>query len=641
MCGFTGFISFNSQSNDFLYHTIKNMNAQLVHRGPDSDGFWCSEEDGLAFGHRRLAIQDLSQAGHQPMASNSGRYIMVFNGEVYNHLELREQFADEIWRGHSDTETILACIDAWGFEKTLKQLTGMFAIALWDGEQSKLFLARDRLGEKPLFYTNQNGSLIFSSELKALKQHPDFQPEIDRDVLCLYMRHNCVPAPYSIYKNTFKLMPGTFLTIDPKLSIAESQYWSAEDVVKKGLENHFTGTSQQAVDKLDEVLTMAVNRQVISDVPFGAFLSGGVDSTSIVALMQANTNKPVKTFTMGFDNKAYDEAEHAKVVAKHLGTDHIEMYVSPQDALDCIPNLHNVYDEPFADSSQIPTFLVSKLAKQHVTVALSGDGGDELFAGYNRHQLTHRMWPRVSTLPFAIRTLLSTGISSFSPQQLDGLNTLLPKAKKMRQLGDKLHKAAAVLEAKSSKDLYLGLVSQWKTPEELVLLGKEPKSVITKNNLSESLSVPEMMMALDMMTYMSDDILTKVDRAAMAVSLETRVPMLDHSVVEFAWSLPFDIKLKHGVTKWPLREVLYKYVPKELIERPKMGFALPLDTWLRTSLREWVEGLIAPVKLQREGYLNEPMVTKLWQEHLTEKYNHAAQLWCVLMFQQWLEAEGL
>ncbi|MEZ9503031.1 asparagine synthase (glutamine-hydrolyzing) [Vibrio sp. 10N.286.51.B11] len=641
MCGFTGFISFNSQSNDFLYHTIKNMNAQLVHRGPDSDGFWCSEKDGLAFGHRRLAIQDLSPAGHQPMASNSGRYMMVFNGEVYNHLELREQFPDEIWRGHSDTETILACIDAWGFEKTLKQLTGMFAIALWDVERSKLFLARDRLGEKPLFYTNQNGSLIFASELKALKRHPAFQPEIDRDVLCLYMRHNCIPAPYCIYKQTFKLMPGTFLTIDSKLSIVESQYWSAEDVVNKGLENRFAGTAQQAVDKLDEVLTMAVNRQVISDVPLGAFLSGGVDSTSIVALMQANTNKPVKTFTMGFDNKDYNEAEHAKVVAKHLGTEHTEMYVSPQDALDCIPNLHNVYDEPFADSSQIPTFLVSKLAKQHVTVALSGDGGDELFAGYNRHQLAHTMWPRVSTLPFAIRTLLSTGISSFSPQQLDGLNTLLPKAKKMRQLGDKLHKAAAVIEAQSSKDLYLGLVSQCKTPEELVLLGKEPKSVITKNTLPESLSVPEMMMALDMMTYMSDDILTKVDRAAMAVSLETRVPMLDHSVVEFAWSLPFDMKLRHGVTKWPLREVLYKYVPKELIERPKMGFALPLDTWLRTSLREWAEGLIAPVKLQREGYLNEPMVTKLWQEHLTEKYNHTAQLWCVLMFQQWLEAEGL
>ncbi|WP_282156491.1 asparagine synthase (glutamine-hydrolyzing) [Vibrio diabolicus] len=641
MCGFTGFISFNSQGSDFLDRTIKNMNAQLVHRGPDSDGFWCLEQFGLAFGHRRLAIQDLSPAGHQPMVSNCGRYVMVFNGEVYNHLELREHFPDMVWRGHSDTETILACIDTWGFEKTLKQLTGMFAIALWDFELSKLFLARDRLGEKPLFYSNQNGSFIFASELKALKQHPSFNAEIDRDVLCLYMRHNCVPAPYSIYKHTFKLMPGTILTINADLSIAESEYWSATNVVNNGLENRFAGTAQQAVDKLDEVLTTAVNRQVLSDVPLGAFLSGGVDSTSIVALMQANTNKPVKTFTMGFDNKHYNEAEHAKAVANHLGTEHTEMYVSPQEALHCIPELHNVYDEPFADSSQIPTFLVSKLAKQHVTVALSGDGGDELFAGYNRHQLAHTMWPKVNKLPSVPRALLSAGIHGFAPQQLDKLNSFLPKAKKMRQLGDKLHKASAVLRAQNPQDLYLGLISQWKEPNELVLLGQEPNSVITHNSLSDNLTVPEMMMALDMMTYLSDDILTKVDRAAMAVSLETRVPMLDHSVVEFAWSLPLDIKLRHGVTKWPLREVLYKYMPKELIERPKMGFALPLDTWLRTTLREWAEVLIEPIRLQQEGYFNEPMVTKLWQQHLTGKYNHTAPLWCVLMFQQWLENESV
>lgn len=640
MCGFTGFLSLGTISQSSFEPTIQRMNDMLVSRGPDSSGIWFDSAQGIAFGHRRLAIQDLSPAGHQPMDANSGRYTMVFNGEIYNHLDLRKLLPNISWRGHSDTETILAAIDAWGFKETLEKLIGMFAIALWDKHCNKLFLARDRLGEKPLYYGTHKGSFIFGSELKALKQHPSFHPEVDRNVLCLYMRHNCVPAPYCIYQNTFKLMPGTFLEIDNSLNIQTTSYWSATDVISANNQSQFTGSASEAVTELDRVLSKAVTRQVISDVPLGAFLSGGVDSTSIVALMQANTTKPVKTFTMGFDNKAYNEAEHAKLVAQHLGTDHTEMYVSPSDALNVIPNLHTIYDEPFADSSQIPTYLVSKLAKSEVTVALSGDGGDELFAGYNRHQLAHQVWPKVSKLPYALRRVMATGITQFSPNQLDKLSPYLPKSMKMRTLGDKLHKASSVIAAKDDASLYLGLVSQWKDPSNVVLGGVEPNSIITTNKLMNELSTPERMMALDMMTYMPDDILTKVDRAAMAVSLETRVPMLDHSVVEFAWQLPMSIKLKGGVTKWPLRELLYQYVPKELVERPKMGFALPLSEWLRGSLKDWAEDLLQPLRLQKEGYINETVVTKMWREHLSGKQNHTAQLWCVLMFQQWLQSEA-
>ncbi|MFA0087034.1 asparagine synthase (glutamine-hydrolyzing) [Vibrio sp. 10N.261.51.F12] len=639
MCGFTGFISYSSTKIDFLDATIINMNNILYNRGPDSDGIWSDSNIGIALGHRRLAIQDLSPAGHQPMMSNSERYVMVFNGEVYNHLDLRAELPGTQWRGHSDTETILACIDSWGFKQTLEKLTGMFAIALWDKQTNKLSLARDRLGEKPLYYAVHNDTLIFGSELKALKQHPNFKSDIDRNVLALYMRHNCIPAPYSIYKDTFKLMPGSFVCIDSSLNIVEDVYWSATNVINNNARNRFEGSPQEAVEQLDKVLTKAITRQVLADVPLGAFLSGGIDSTSIVALMQANTNSKVKTFTMGFESKDYNEAEHAKVVANHLGTEHTELYVTPKDAMDVIPDLHHYYDEPFADSSQIPTFLVSKLAKSKVTVALSGDGGDELFAGYNRHQLSSNVWPKVSKLPYSLRRGLSAALHCYSPRQLDKLNAILPSHRKMRLLGDKLHKAANVIGAKDDMSLYLGLVSQWKSPSDVVLGGQEPDTIITSNNLSSNLGTTHKMMALDMMTYMPDDILTKVDRAAMAVSLETRVPMLDHSVVEFAWSLPLNIKLKDGITKWPLRELLYKYVPKELIERPKMGFGIPLDNWLRGPLKDWAEELLNPIRLQREGYFNEKLVTKTWHQHLSGNSTFTQELWCVLMFQQWLESE--
>lgn len=640
MCGFTGFVSFDSQSSESLESIILTMNSKLSHRGPDSDGYWTLPSKGIALGHRRLAIQDLSPAGHQPMADFTGRYIIVFNGEIYNHLEIRKEFKGRQWMGHSDTETVLACVETWGFEETLKRLTGMFAIALWDSKLNKLFLARDRLGEKPLYYGIHEKTFIFGSELKALKAHPKFDSVIDRNSLCLYLRHNCIPAPYSIYKNTFKLLPGSFLIVNSNLEVVENTYWDAQKVVNDSIKSKFDGTPDEAVSELEKVLTASVNRQVISDVPLGAFLSGGVDSTSVVALMQANTAKPVKTFTIGVDNTAYNEAQHAKLVAEHLGTDHTELYVTPDDSRNVIPDLHRIYDEPFADPSQIPTFLVSKLAKQHVTVSLSGDGGDELFAGYNRHQLASTMWPKVTRLPVGVRQLSAKAIMNFSPKQLDSLNSILPKSLKMRLLGDKLHKAAYVLNAKNESELYLGLVSQWKQPEDIVINGFEPRTFVTSNALnSRDLSITENMMALDMLTYMTDDVLTKVDRAAMAVSLETRVPMLDHSVVEFAWQLPIEIKLKDGITKWPLREVLYKYVPKSLIERPKMGFGIPLDVWLRGPLKDWASELLCPFRLRKEGYFNEPLVTKVWHEHLTGKFTHTQQLWGILMFQSWLESE--
>ncbi|MFA0378574.1 asparagine synthase (glutamine-hydrolyzing) [Vibrio sp. 10N.222.54.A3] len=636
MCGFTGFISFSQHLCAELETTINNMNNSLYHRGPDSDGVWVDANVGLALGHRRLAIQDLSPSGHQPMDARSGRYVMVFNGEVYNHLELRKELGSIEWHGHSDTETILACIDRWGFVDTLKKLTGMFAIVLWDKKEQKIHLARDRMGEKPLYYAIHNNVLIFGSELKALKQHPSFNADIDRDSLCLYMRHNCIPAPYSIYKNTFKLMPASYLTIYCNWQMKTDTYWSATDVVNKNSEQAFTGSPEEAVKTLTDKLSKAVKQQAISDVPLGAFLSGGIDSTSIVALMQNQTQGQVKTFTMGFDSKAYNEAEHAKVVAKHLGTDHTEMYVTPKDAMDVIPSLHEIYDEPFADSSQIPTFLVSKLTKSKVTVALSGDGGDELFAGYNRHKLAHTMWPKVTKLPGFARNIAAKGIKAFSPSQLDMLNHALPPSYKMRLLGDKFHKAANVIGAHDEAGLYLNLVSQWKKPENVVLGSKEPSTIITSNQLSDSLNTSHRMMALDMMTYMPDDILTKVDRASMAVSLETRVPMLDHNVVEFAWSLPLAIKLKDGVGKWPLRQMLYQYVPKKLIERPKMGFGIPLDEWLRGPLREWAEELLHPERLNKEGYFNQKLVTEAWCSHLSGKATYTQELWCVLMFQQWL-----
>ena len=645
MCGVTGFI-LNPSGRYCLKDAVSGMVSRLHHRGPDDGNIWLDEANGIALGHRRLSIVDLSSAGRQPMLSVFSRYVIAFNGEIYNHLDLRNELMNTNWRGHSDTETLLAAFEEWGIEATLKKAIGMFAIALWDRQTRQLTLARDRLGEKPLYYGWQGGgeraSFLFGSELKALKAHPAFSAEIDRDALCLLMRLNYIPAPHSIYRSIYKLQPGTFLTVSlERREPVIHTYWSLADVAVSGNRHRFTGSPEQAVDELDVLLKSAVRQQMVADVPLGAFLSGGIDSSTIVALMQAQTAQPVKTFTIGFNEPGYNEAVHAKAVARHLGTDHTELYVTPQQALDVIPNLPKLYCEPFSDSSQIPTFLVSQLARQNVTVSLSGDAGDELFAGYNRYILAQNLWGKVSRVPLGMRSLAAAGIRGISPTAwnkfLGPLQPFAPRSLRQANVGDKLHKGAGVLGARTIDDLYLGLVTHWE-PEDVVLGGNEPKTYLRGNRPHlDGLDDVQRMMAMDAMTYLPDDILCKVDRAAMAVSLESRVPFLDHRVVEFAWRIPQTMKMRDGVGKWILRQVLYRYLPKELIERPKMGFGVPIDSWLRGPLKEWAEELLDEGRLRREGYFNPAPIRQKWAEHLSEKRNWQYHLWDVLMFQSWVE----
>lgn len=645
MCGFAGFLSAAggidcTQAQEVLRH----MANAIVHRGPDSDGYWADPALGIGLAHRRLAIVDLSPAGTQPMASGSGRYVLAFNGEIYNHQLLRQSLEREgkviaPWRGHSDTETLLAGFSAWGLVPTLQRAIGMFAIALWDRELRTLTLARDRMGEKPLYYGWQGqgkaATFLFGSELPALRSHPAFTADISRDALALYMRHNCIGGANSIYSGIRKLLPGHVLTVScmaPEPVLYE--WWSAADVAAKSVAQPFAGRPEEAVTGLEALLRNAVGQQMMADVPLGAFLSGGIDSSTVVALMQAQSARPVRTFSIGFHEEGYNEAEHAKAVAKHLGTEHTELYVTPEQALAVIPKLPTLYSEPFADSSQIPTFLVSQLARQHVTVSLSGDAGDELFCGYNRYQMTAGVWDKVSRLPRPMRRLAAGVITSVPPGAWDKAGALLS----MSRIGDKLHKGAALLGSRSVADLYRGMVSHWSDPVNLVLGASEPATVLTGAAPAlPGLSDVERMMALDMLSYLPDDILVKVDRAAMGVSLETRVPMLDHRVVEFAWSLPLAYKLREGVTKWPLRQVLYRHVPPELIERPKMGFGVPIDHWLRGPLREWAETLLAEPRLRGEGFFNPEPIRQKWAEHLSGQRNWQYHLWDVLMFQAWLE----
>lgn len=650
MCGIVGFFINKTLNSDFL---LQCMCDQLRHRGPDSSGFWFEDDKTLALGHQRLSIQDLSPAGHQPMISNCGRFVLVFNGEIYNHSSLRQQLPDSAsinWLGHSDTETLLACFTTWGIEATLQKVIGMFAIALWDRKEKILTFARDRLGEKPLYWGWSDDLLIFASELKAIKAHPEFKSVIDRNSITLLLRHSYIPAPYSIYQGIEKLMPGHLIQIPlggntDKAKYATSKaYWSINNVVKKGLSKSFKGSAQEAVDLLEAQLKTSIADQMLSDVPLGAFLSGGVDSSTIVALMQSQSERPVRTFTIGFDERNYNEAAHAKAVAEHLGTDHTELYVRPDDALAVIPKLANIYCEPFADSSQIPTFLVSQLAKQHVTVALSGDGGDELFGGYNRYLAVQKLWHPIRKMPSFMRKLTATGLQTFSPASWDKLfevaKPFLPKHMQMVMPGEKARKLADVLSLSDEQGFYHQLTSHWTDPQSIVIGGVEPATQITdKNVFPETDSLEHFMMALDARTYMTDDILTKVDRAAMACSLETRVPMLDHRIVELAWAMPLEYKIRDGKGKWLLREVLYRYVPKELVERPKMGFGIPLDSWLRGPLREWAEALLDEKRLLQEGYFNPTPIRSLWAEHLSGKGNWQYHLWSVLMFQAWLEQQ--
>ncbi|MEN8236702.1 MAG: asparagine synthase (glutamine-hydrolyzing) [Pseudomonadota bacterium] len=639
MCGLTGFINPKSTTNNDaeLRQRVHAMTTTIAHRGPDGHSYWVDAQNGVALGHRRLAIIDLSEHGRQPMLSHSGQYVLSYNGEIYNFQELRDQLLAKgagPFHGHSDTEVILEAFAVWGIEKALSKFVGMFALALWDRKNQSLVLARDRLGIKPLYWGHvDNGLFLFGSELKALRVHPNCSPRVNKQALALMMRHGYVPAPYSIYQDIQHLAPGHMLHFDLKQQTAKiSCYWNALQVAQDGINSrdNFSLSDAEATDQLEHLLKQAVKCRMISDVPLGAFLSGGIDSSAVVALMQTQSSQPTKTFSIGFAEAGYNEAHHAKEVARHLKTDHTELYVTPDQALDVIPKLAQMYDEPFADASQIPTHLVSQLARQHVTVSLSGDGGDELFAGYNRYLLANNIWSKVNALPSFARKSIAGTIGLLTPHTWNRIGCMLPFTPDL--FGDKLHKFKPLLTKPSEESLYLQLISQWHTNEDIVRhTGQIPSAL-------ESVDMPTLMDRMqywDLMTYLPSDILPKVDRASMAVSLEARVPLLDHRVVEFAWSLPQHMKIRGGKSKWLLRQVLDRYVPSSLIDRPKMGFGVPIDTWLKGPLRDWAEDLLDENHLIQEGIFNPALIREKWQQHLKGSQNWQYPLWVVLMFQAW------
>lgn len=627
MCGIVGiFSSLSSNSKDLSPMAI-HMANQIKHRGPDSSGDWHDEAHGIALGHRRLSIVDLSPAGHQPMQSHDGRYVMAFNGEIYNHLELRkdlaQQFPGYVWRGHSDTETLLLAISAWGLKRTLEQSHGMFAIALWDRQEKTLKLVRDRLGEKPLYSGICNGVLLFASELKALRAHPFFKATINRGAIALLLQQKYIPAPHSIYEGVFKLQTGIIYEFqspntDPRLEI----YWDAKSVLTDSMANPFGGSAKEAADHLDALMRKSIQRQMLADVPLGAFLSGGIDSSTVVSIMQSLSSRPVKTFTIGFNEKEFNEAEHAKAVAKHLGTEHEELYVTAKHALDLVPRLPTVYCEPFADKSQIPTTLLCAMTRKHVTVALSGDGGDELFAGYTRYVETLKWWCRAQQIPKPLWGAASYGVGGMSLFD-----------RKWREFAD-------LLTTKSESQFYRRRVSKWNDAHQVVKGAFALPTIFDEESAQpQGGDFVHRMMGADLFSYLPDYILCKVDRAAMAASLETRIPLLDHEIVKFAWTLPTSQLLSEKRGKIPLRNVLDRYVPRELIERPKRGFNVPIATWLRGPLRDWAEALLNEQRLNQEGYFHSQVVRKQWAQHLSGKHNRSESLWSILMFQAWLESQ--
>ena len=648
MCGINGFYSL-SLSN--FNNAISKMNSAISHRGPDSNGSWQDSNVGIFFGHQRLSILDLSTAGNQPMRSISGQFIITYNGEIYNHLEIREEIekknSDLKWRSNSDTETLLEAIGTWGIDTTLKKIEGMFAFGIWDRKKRSLILARDRIGEKPLYFGWQgegnNKIFIFSSELKALKVHPGFNADLNKDAITLQLRHNCIPAPHSIYKNIYKLLPGHYLQIhehELKKAISPSikSYWSISNCAIFGANNQLRENENKIINDLENNLKKSVKKQMISDVPIGAFLSGGIDSSTIAALMQSQSNNPINTFTIGFQESDYSEANYAKEIAKHLGTNHTNLFVSSQKALDIIPKLPIIYDEPFSDSSQIPTFIVSQLTSQHVKVALSGDGGDELFCGYNRYIFSKKFSNFYRFVPTILRKALSSLILSISPKKLNILPKFMPILNHYVNFGDRIHKGANALKVKDLSQLYYFLTSHWQNPKSVVIDSSEPGTFLNefKPDLS-NLNFQEQMMVLDCLTYLPDDILVKIDRAAMASSIETRIPFLDHKLIEYVFKIPHNLKYRDGQGKWILRKILKKYIPEKLTERPKRGFEIPLDLWLRGPLREWAENLLNEKRIKQENYFNPEQIRNKWKEHLSEKKNWQYDLWDILMFQAWLD----
>lgn len=645
MCGIAGFLTSSAETELDLKVAVTRMIAQLAYRGPDDSGIWVDRVAGVALGHRRLSILDLSPDGHQPMHSESGRYVTVFNGEVYNFADLRRELKSigHVFRSRSDTEVILAAIEQWGVEEALLRFNGMFAIAVWDRKARQLHLIRDRLGEKPLYYGWMGKTFLFGSELKALVSHPEFKAELDRKALALYLRYSCIPAPYSIYRGIQKLMPAARLTLklsDQGILPPAVPYWSAEEANRRGLEDQFAGSPDEATAQLDELLRDAVKMRMVADVPLGAFLSGGVDSSIVVALMQAQSARPVRTFSIGFHDDAYNEAKHAAAVARHLCTDHTELYVSAEDIVPVIPRLPALYDEPFSDSSQIPTYLVSALARKHVTVSLSGDGGDELFGGYKRYFGWGKVWQKLGWVPHSARQAASWSLRRLSPQQWNHLARCL-SLKELNCAGDRVHRLARILSAEDAFLRYQAILSVWETPSLVLQDADEPSSLIRDRCRGTGFSdFCRNMMFLDTVTYLPDDILTKVDRASMAVSLETRIPFLDYRVVEFAARLPLSMNIRGGAGKWLLRHLLYRYVPTNLIERPKKGFALPIADWLRGPLRDWAENLLDEHRLRSEDYFRPAIVRKLWEEHLSRQRDLSPHMWGLLMFEAWLDLWG-
>ena len=647
MCGVAGFLDRQCARSDEVESVARRMANALIHRGPDDAGVWSDVEAGAALAHRRLAVIELSSAGHQPMRSASGRSVIVFNGEIYNHVKLRGEIEARSshgvsWRGHSDTETLLAAIESWGIEEALRAAAGMFAFAFWDCEDRILRLARDRLGEKPLYYGWQNGVFLFGSELKALAAHPAFAGEIDRDALALFLRHGYIPSPWSIYRGVRKLPAGAYLEMAASRQAGglpePRPYWSLPSVMAAGKQRPFEGTSEHAVDALNGLLLPAVGRQMVADVPLGAFLSGGIDSSTIVALMQAQSARPVRTFSIGFEEPGYDEAVHARAVAGHLGTDHTELYLSARDALDVIPRLPDLFDEPFADPAQIPNFLIAAMARRDVTVALSGDGGDELFGGYDHYVSTPRLWRWLSHAPAPVRRFGAGAVSACLP----AASAVWP-ARFLRRLPgrrwtpDKAYKLAWLADCRTQEELHWRRVSLWPSPNAILCGATEPETILNEPaNWPDASEFEERLMAVDTLSYLPDDILVKVDRTAMGVGLETRAPFLDHSVVEFVWRLPLSFRMRNAQGKWILRQVLHQHVPKELVDRPKAGFNVPISSWLRGSLKDWAEALLDERRLRDENFFHPHSVRRTWREHLKHE-SWGMRLWNVLMFQAWLD----
>jgi asparagine synthase (glutamine-hydrolysing) len=641
MCGLAGLFSDARSTPEELQRITLRMSGSISHRGPDDDGVWVDAFAGIGLGFRRLAIVDLSEHGHQPMRSASGRFVIIFNGEVYNHRSLRRDLESSgcRFRGHSDTEVILTAFEQWGIERAVRRFVGMFAIAVWDTTRAELSLIRDRLGIKPLFVYHHDGLLTFGSELKALQAGPEFDRTLDTSALTAYLRYLYVPAPQCIFRHVVKLLPGHILTVsDPAAPLRPSvPFWSAEAAARDGQAAQFTGGDEEAVAELETLLSDAVRLRMQADVPLGALLSGGIDSSTVVALMQASADRPVKTFTIGFDHHDFDEAAHARAVAKHLGTDHTELHVTGSDAFAVVPRLAEMFDEPLADPSQIPTFLVCELARREVTVALTGDGGDELFGGYNRYIQGEQMIAGFERWPSALRKLSASGLTMLSPRtwnrMRDALRPVFPAAGRTRHLGEKVHKLSDLLRAESRPEMYRSLLSAWQDPERLVLGGIAAENLDAALNGDNRLALMERMMLADQTSYLPDDLLAKVDRASMAVSLEARVPILDHRVVEFSWSLPRKFKVRDGRGKWILRKILYKHIPPALVEREKMGFSIPLATWLTGPLRDWAGDLL--LSDETEGVLRGTVVRREWDRFLGGDYTNASGIWALVMFRAW------